>query len=270
MDSASKGVELVAREGEASRDELPVLTVIVPVFNEVSSLEMILKRVAESEYSKQIIVVDDGSTDGSAEEIARLENPPEVEALYHDKNRGKGAAIRTALEHAVGKFTIIQDADLEYDPDDYPKLIKPLLADEADVVYGSRYLNAASGFAGRARFDWGVKLLNVVVRVLYGVKVTDEATCYKAFSTRALQSMDLECERFEFCPEVTAKTCLLKLRLKEVPISYSPRSTLEGKKIRLKDGIEALKTLWKYRRWKASKPVQSTQQADASTLPART
>lgn len=225
------------------------LIVIVPVYNEVQTLAACVRAVLAGAHAAQVIVVDDGSTDGTLAVAEELASPPAIELLRHDINRGKGAAIRTALEHAIGRFVIIQDADLEYDPADYPKLIEPLLNDEADVVYGSRYLNKTNDFAGRHRFDWGVRLLNLAVRLIYGVKITDEATCYKVFPTSLLRAMDLRCERFEFCPEVTAKACRLELRIKEVPIRYSPRSLDEGKKIRLRDGFQALWTLWKYRKW---------------------
>ncbi|MDA1055109.1 MAG: glycosyltransferase family 2 protein [Planctomycetota bacterium] len=221
----------------------------MPVFNERPRVGTALRRVLKRASEQHIIVVDDGSTDGTGDALDEFACPPHVELLFHDNNRGKGAAIRTALEHAVGQFIIIQDADLEYAPEDFGKLLEPLLSEEADVVYGSRYLNSENGFAGRRRFDWGVKLLNLAVRLIYGVTITDEATCYKVFPTSLLRSMDLRCKRFEFCPEVTAKACRLGLRIKEVPIRYSPRSIEEGKKIRMRDGIQALWTLWKYRKW---------------------
>jgi len=229
----------------------PLLTVIIPVYNEVRSLQLIIERVKRASYSKQIIAVDDGSTDGTSQLLARLADPPHVEALFHGDNKGKGAAIRTALERAVGEFTIIQDADLEYDPEDFPCLMAPMLAGEADAVYGSRYLSGLNNFHGRRYFDYGVKVLNLAVHTIYGVTITDEATCYKLFPTHALRAMDLKCKAFEFCPEVTAKACRLGLRIMEVPIRYTPRSIADGKKIRLKDGVDALWTLWQYRNWTA-------------------
>ncbi|HUG70871.1 MAG TPA: glycosyltransferase family 2 protein [Pirellulaceae bacterium] len=235
--------------GRSSAEHPPLLTVLVPVFNECERVTTALQHVCQSAFAMQVVVVDDGSTDATSIALREWDRPPYVAVLSHAQNRGKGAAIRTAIKHAVGRFTIIQDADLEYDPADYSKLLEPLLNGEADVVYGSRYLNRANDFSGRRRFDWGVKFLNLIVRLMYGVKITDEATCYKLFPTSLLRAMDLQCERFEFCPEVTAKACRLGLRIKEVPISYSPRSIAEGKKIRLRDGIQALWTLWKYRKW---------------------
>jgi glycosyltransferase involved in cell wall biosynthesis len=177
---------------------------------------------------------------------------PRVEFLRHPYNRGKGAAIRTALDHARGRFVIIQDADLEYDPQDYPCLIEPLLRGQAEVVYGSRYLQRdKAGRRPMRLFRFGVSLLNLCVRLIYGVRLTDEATCYKAFPTSLLRRLDLQCQRFEFCPEVTAKICRLGWKILEVPIHYDPRTVQAGKKIRWPDGWEALATLWKWRRWKS-------------------
>lgn len=245
----------IAREEEGRRAEPALretllLTVIVPVFNEVRTIDELLRRVLAASYEKQVVVVDDGSTDGTVEVLERWEGHAEVELLQHSKNRGKGAAIRTGLEHAQGRFTIIQDGDLEYDPGDYPRLIGPLLSGEAQVVYGSRYLRGE----GQRRRPWrlfrcGVAVLNVCVRLLYRARLTDEATCYKAFPTALLRAMDLQCERFEFCPEVTAKTCRLGLRIHEVPIRYNARSAQAGKKIRWTDGLAALAALWRWRNW---------------------
>lgn len=231
-------------------EETPLLTVIIPVYNEVQTIDALLRRVLAAPYEKQVIVVDDSSTDDTVGILEKWEEHPRVEFLQHSENRGKGAAIRTGLAYAEGRFTIIQDADLEYDPQDYPRVIEPFLSGEAQVVYGSRYLRKA----GEPRQPWrllrfGVSVLNVCVRLLYGARLTDEATCYKAFPTELLQSMDLQCERFEFCPEVTAKTCRLGLTIQEVPIRYHARSVQQGKKIRWHDGLDALATLWKWRKW---------------------
>ncbi len=241
-----------------SEDALP-LTVIVPVYNESSTIDELLRRVMAAPYDKQVIVVDDGSTDGTAEALGKWEDHPQVDFVRHGENRGKGAAIRTGLAQARGRYTIIQDADLEYNPEDYPRLIEPLLNGEAQVVYGSRALNKElDGRRSWCLFRVGVKLLNLAFRLLYGLRVTDEATCYKAFPTVALREMDLACERFEFCPEVTAKACRLGLRITEVPIRYEPRSMAEGKKIRWTDGIEAFVTLWRWRKWQ---PQDATTEA---------
>ena len=238
------------RRAEPALHEAPVLTVIVPVYNEVRTIKELLRRVLAAPYGKQVVVVDDGSTDGTVEALEKWEGHSEVELLQHSKNRGKGAAIRTGLEHAQARFTIIQDGDLEYDPEDYRRLVEPLLSGEAQVVYGSRYLRRKGEPRRRWRlFRCGVAVLNVCVRLLYGARLTDEATCYKAFPTALLRAMDLECERFEFCPEVTAKASRLGLKIQEVPISYDARSVQSGKKIRWTDGLAALGTLWRWRHW---------------------
>lgn len=247
-----------------------VLTVIVPAYNEVQTIDKLFRKVLAAPYDKQVIAVDDGSTDATAEILERWEGHPQVEILQHSENRGKGAAIRTALEHAEGWFTVIQDGDLEYDPRDYPALVEPLLRGEAGVVYGSRYLR----WTDKLRQRWrpsrlGVSVLNTLVRLLYGARLTDEATCYKAFPTAVLRSMDLECERFEFCPEVTAKACRMGLEITEVPIRYEGRTIQAGKKIRWTDGVAALGTLWRWRNWrprkmKATERVMSVDSPDRS------
>jgi glycosyltransferase involved in cell wall biosynthesis len=227
-----------------------LLTVLVPVYNEAATIDALLRRVLAAPYRKQVVVVDDGSRDDTQSVLQRWEGRANFVFLRHAVNRGKGAAIRTGLDRARGKFTLIQDADLEYDPGEYPRMLEPLVAGQADVVYGSRYLDMQA--PGRAPWTLnrvGVVGLNLWLRLLYGVRLTDEATCYKAFPTEVLRRMDLACERFEFCPEVTAKASRLGLRIHEVPISYRPRGLKEGKKIRWRDGWVAAATLWKYRRW---------------------
>jgi dolichol-phosphate mannosyltransferase len=232
-------------------DNEPLLSVIVPVYNERSTINELIHRVLAAPYSKQLVVIDDGSTDGTINILETWRGHPEVNLLYHSHNRGKGAAIRTGLHDVRGQFTIIQDADLEYDPQDFPALIGPLLKGEVQVVYGSRYLSGDNQIPTRALiFRWGVALLNVTVRILYGIRLSDEATCYKAFPTDLLKSLDLRCERFEFCPEVTAKICRMGLAIREVPIHYCARTKQSGKKIRLRDGLAALQTLWKWRNWR--------------------
>src|SRR5205823_6128700 len=192
----------------------------------------------DAPYEKQVIIVNDASTDGTTEVLRELDGQSNVLVLTHPANFGKGRAIRTAIEQATGKFTIIQDADLEYNPQDYAQVLAPLLSGEAQIVYGSRYLTGKNPNGGLL-FRFGVRLLNWVVRLLYGATLTDEATCYKAMPTSLLRAMRLECERFEFCPEVTAKACRMGIAIHEVPISYAPRTASAGKKIRWRDGIHA-------------------------------
>jgi dolichol-phosphate mannosyltransferase len=228
-----------------------LLTILVPVYNEADTIDRLLSRVLASPYAEQVVIVDDGSTDGTATHLSHWTTDPRVIFFCHATNRGKGTAIRTGLDHACGRFTLVQDADLEYDPSDYPRLLEPLLQGRANIVYGSRYLRPAPGSRPYARlFRYGVALLNVAVRLLYGVRLTDEATCYKVLPTDVLRAMDLQCQRFEFCPEVTAKACRMGLTIAEVPISYTPRAVTEGKKISWIDGWEALVTLWKWRHWR--------------------
>jgi glycosyltransferase involved in cell wall biosynthesis len=227
-----------------------LLTVIVPVYNEAATIAQLLAHVLAAPVPKQVVIVDDGSDDGTSDLLQKWIGHREVVLLRHAHNRGKGAAIRTALAYARGRFTLIQDADLEYFPGDYPSLLEPLLRGEAQVVFGSRYLAHTGHAAATARWcRYGVGLLNLCVRLLYGVRLTDEATCYKVFPTDLLRAMDLRCERFEFCPEVTAKACRMGLPIVEVPIRYRPRGRAAGKKLRCYDGIQALGNLWKWRSW---------------------
>lgn len=226
-----------------------VLTVLMPVFNERRSLDAILQRVLASPVSKEVLIVDDGSTDGTTEFLreyveGRIEG---VRVIYLEQNGGKGAAIRAGIPHARGEFIVIQDGDLEYDPNDYAALVAPLTGGAADIVYGTRF---SRGFPPmRLANRWINKLLAAMVRVLYGAPITDEATCYKAFRTEVLRAIPLTCRRFEFCPEVTAKALRRGHRILEVPISYQARTHREGKKIRWTDGVIAIWTLLKYRFW---------------------
>jgi dolichol-phosphate mannosyltransferase len=219
------------------------VSVIVPVYNEAAHIDDILRAVHASPVKKEIIIVDDGSTDGTREKLQALPPLDDVTIVFHEKNYGKGAAIRTALAYARGEYVLIQDSDLEYDPQDYPALLRPLEKREANVVYGVRPDRPERGL----RFFLGAKLLTHLANVLYGARIHDEATCYKVVRRSLLQRMQLECRRFEFCPEVTAKLCRMGERIAEVPISYNPRSAMEGKKIRSSDGWLAIWTLIRYR-----------------------
>ncbi len=218
---------------------------IVPVYNELAHVDGILQAIHASPVKKEIIIVDDGSTDGTREKLRTmpLADNNDVTVVFHQNNCGKGAAIRTALEYARGEYVLIQDSDLEYDPQDYPALLRPLEQRQANVVYGVRPDRPERGF----RFFLGAKLLTHLTNLLYGAGIHDEATCYKVFRRSLISQIDLECRRFEFCPEVTAKICRMGERIAEVPIAYTPRSAGEGKKIRHVDGWLAIWTLIRYR-----------------------
>ena len=223
------------------------LSVIIPVFNEKKNLLSILEKVQSADIGKiekEIIIVDDFSIDGTREILKKIRDRNVVLA-YHEKNYGKGRAIRTALEKITGDLVIIQDADLEYDPQNYMSLIKPILEKKAEVVYGSR--NLGKNEHSYLSFYLGGKFVTFIANMLYGLDITDEATCYKVFKKETLTSLNLECERFEFCPEVTAKIAKKGIKILEVPIDYYPRKKSEGKKIRWKDGLEAIWVLCKYK-----------------------
>jgi dolichol-phosphate mannosyltransferase len=220
-----------------------VVSVIVPVYNEVAHVHELLRAIEASPVKKEIVIVDDGSTDGTREELKALPPVDHVTIVFHEKNCGKGAAIRTALAYAHGEYVLIQDSDLEYDPQDYPALLRPLEEGKANVVYGVRPDRPERGL----RFFLGAKLLTHLTNVLYRAGIHDEATCYKVVRRSLLAGIDLDCHRFEFCPEVTAKLCRMGEKIAEVPISYTPRSAVEGKKIRHSDGWRAIWTLIRYR-----------------------
>jgi glycosyltransferase involved in cell wall biosynthesis len=222
------------------------LSVIIPVFNEMRTIEEILRRVKMVDITKEVIIVDDGSTDGTRDYLRSLERNESLKVLFQAKNMGKGAAIRTAISHVSGDIVIIQDADLEYNPQNYHEVIAPIVEGRASVVYGSRYINPANDLP-LTRYKVGVLFLTAMANLLYGAGITDEATCYKAFKADVLKSLPLKCNRFEFCPEVTAKIRKRGYRIEEVPISFHYRTVKEGKKIGWKDGLEAILTLIKYR-----------------------
>ena len=219
------------------------VSVIVPVYNEAAHVDELLQAIHASPVKKQIIIVDDGSTDGMREKLQAIPPVEDVTVVFHEKNHGKGAAIRTALAYARGEYVLIQDSDLEYDPQDYPRLLRPLEEGRANVVYGVRPDRPERGL----RFFLGAKLLTHLTNLLYRAGIHDEATCYKVFRRSLISEIDLHCQRFEFCPEVTAKLCRMGEKIAEVPISYHPRSAVEGKKIRHSDGWLAIWTLLRYR-----------------------
>jgi dolichol-phosphate mannosyltransferase len=224
------------------------LSVLVPVHNEESTIEEVIRRVSAVDLDNmehEIVVIDDASTDGTPGRLEQYRGRPDLVLLRHEANRGKGAAIKTGLASVTGDIVIIQDADLEYDPSEYPKLVAPIVAGEADVVYGSRFLGRAENMA-LPNFVAN-KILAWAASALFFRRVTDEATCYKVFRADLLRSFDLECEHFEFCPEVTAKTLRGGYGFVEVPIRYRARTVTAGKKIRVRDGFEALWTLIRYR-----------------------
>lgn len=222
----------------------PDVTIIVPAKNEQATIGEVMGRLLALPISKQIIVVNDGSDDETGKILAGYEDRALV--LTNPKAGGKGAAIRQALPHATGKAVIIQDADLEYRPEEIPMLVRPILDDEAVVVYGNRF---AEGFPKGMAFANRVvnKLLAWSVALLFGRRIADEATCYKAFRRDILERMHLTCNRFEFCPEVTAKAIRMGESIVQVPISYEPRGKAAGKKIRWTDAPEAFWTLLKHR-----------------------
>jgi dolichol-phosphate mannosyltransferase len=230
-------------EASAKDRWLGCVSVIVPVYNEVENLDDLLRAVVASPVKKEIIIVDDGSIDGTREMLRTLPPMDDLTIVFHERNCGKGASIRTALAHARGEYVLIQDSDLEYDPGDYPALLAPLESGEANVVYGVRPDRPERGL----RFFLGAKFLTYLTNFLYGANIHDEATCYKVLRRSVLAQMELECRRFEFCPEVTAKLCRMHEKIAEVPISYHPRSARQGKKIRHADGWLAIWTLIRYR-----------------------
>jgi glycosyltransferase involved in cell wall biosynthesis len=222
------------------------LSVIIPVYNEVKTLEEIIHRVQATGLADEILAIDDGSTDGSRDLLAQISQEGVVKVINHERNQGKGKAVRTGIQNATGDLIIIQDADLEYDPREYPNLLRPIQEGIADVVYGSRFLGAGR----RPVLFWNMvanKILTLVTNILYNNILTDMETGYKLFRRQVVQNMTLTAHGFEFEPEFTAKILKSKVRIYEVPITFNPRDYAEGKKIKMRDAFIAMWTLIKYR-----------------------
>lgn len=222
------------------------LSVIVPVFNEAETIDRIVERILAIPIDTEIILVDDGSTDGTHQKLESIREIENVRVLYHEKNCGKGASLRTGFAAAAGDLVIVQDADLEYDPNDYERLIQPIVEDKADVVYGSRF---ASGHAHRVLYFWhyvGNKMLTIISNSLTNLNLTDMEVGYKVFRRKIIEKITIEENRFGFEPEITAKIARLQCRIYEVGISYSGRTYDEGKKIGWRDGLWALWCIIKY------------------------
>ena len=222
------------------------LSIVIPVYNEAATIGEILRRVEAVPYDKEIIVVDDGSTDGTREKLSALPPSPDRLILHHDRNRGKGAALRTAFSHVKGDVVIIQDADLEYEPGEYPALIEPIAGGKADVVFGSRFLSGPH----RVLYFWhsvGNRLLTLLSNMMTNVNLTDMETCYKVFRSGVLKGLKLRCNRFGFEVEFTAKAARRKYRIYEVPVSYHGREYDQGKKITWFDGLKAVFLIFWFR-----------------------
>ena len=225
------------------------ISILIPVFNEAATVAELIRQVRAAPASglqKEIIIVNDASTDGTQTVLEALPDRDDLRLFHHPYNRGKGAAIRTALEHATGEICLIQDADLEYDPADYPKLLAPILAGKADVVFGSRF----SGGTHRVLFFWHYmanRFLTLLSNMLCNLNLTDMETCYKVFRRECVQDLQLNAERFGIEPELTAKLARRRYRFYETDISYSGRDYTEGKKIGWKDGLAALWFIFRYR-----------------------
>lgn len=237
----------VAAEIDAS-DAGPLVSIIVPAFNECATLEELVQRVTQLQCRKEIILVDDGSTDGTAERVSQLTQLAEVRGLYHCRNAGKGAAIRTGLAEAKGDIVVIQDADLEYDPAEIEKLIEPIVAGRADVVYGTRFGSGGPAVGPRSR-RLANRFLTWLSNRFTGLRLTDMETCYKAFRREVALGFTLRENRFGVEPELTAKLARGGWLIVETPISYRPRNYVDGKKIGFRDGLKAIWCILRYSRW---------------------
>jgi glycosyltransferase involved in cell wall biosynthesis len=224
------------------------LSIVMPVFNERTTLPAVLEKVAKVPFDKEVVIVDDGSTDGTREYLQGMAQDPVegIRIFFHDRNRGKGAALRTGFSEVQGDLVIIQDADLEYDPKDYPELLDPILDGRADVVYGSRFL----GGPHRVLFFWhyvGNKLLTLISNMLTNLNLSDMETCYKVFRSEVIKNLTFSSDGFDIEAEITVKIAKAGYRVYETPISYSGRDYSEGKKITWKDAFPTLLALIKYR-----------------------
>ena len=232
------------------------LSIIIPAYNEEKTIAELLQRVLDADLGegidRELIVVNDCSTDSTGRIVQSfIAAHPQAPITYlvHDRNQGKGMAVRTGIQAVTGDYVVMQDADLELDPNDFARMLPHLLSGQYRVIYGSRFLaeeNSHTYFS----YQLGGKFLSVMTNLLYDQRITDEPTCYKMFDAGLLKSIPLDCKGFEFCPEVTAKVSRLGYKIKEVPIRYYPRSIEAGKKLRLRDGLKAIGTLLKYRFWK--------------------
>jgi glycosyltransferase involved in cell wall biosynthesis len=229
------------------------LSIVIPIYNEKQTIERLIERVRAVELDKHLILVDDCSTDGTRDLLKRYEDNDDCTVLYHQKNQGKGAALRTGFAEARGDIVVVQDADLEYDPIEYPKLIKPILDGRADVVYGSRFIG---GDTHRVLYFWhtmGNKLLTMFSNMLTDLNLTDMETCYKVFKRGVIERITIEEDRFGFEPEITAKVARMQgVKIYEVGIGYDGRTYAEGKKINWKDGVSAVWCVLKYNLWRRS------------------
>ncbi len=235
-------------EIKSNADIEPCLSVVMPVFNEAATVADVIKIVLAQRPVQQLVIVDDASSDGTWEKLQPLaQNEPRIKLVRHEANQGKGAALRTGFAQAMAPIVIIQDADLEYDPTEYHRLLAPILSGKADLVFGSRFLGSPSGH--RVLYYWhsvGNKSLTTLSNMATGVNLTDMEVCYKTFRREIIQKIKIEEDRFGFEPEITAKVARLKARIYEVAISYSGRTYAEGKKIGWRDGIHALWCIFKY------------------------